>query len=63
MAPEIYNARYNEKVDVWSAGIILYEIVIKISSYPKISGEVPFYGQYDWDIQKKVKENDVNFNR
>jgi serine/threonine protein kinase len=27
MAPEIYKGVYNEKVDIWSLGIIIYKLV------------------------------------
>ena len=44
-APEIYsNSCYDEKVDIWSAGICLYMMMNK--------GETPFYHQ---DIPKMIK--------
>ena len=36
-APEIFtNAYYNEKIDIWSAGIVLYMM---------LSGKQPFYSE------------------
>ena len=36
MAPEILGRRYNHKVDIWAAGVVMYLL---------ISGELPFFGQ------------------
>lgn len=48
MAPEIYNREnYTSKVDVWSVGVIAYQLIFK---------ELYFTGKNKWDIEKKVKE-------
>lgn len=36
MAPEMVGKKYNEKCDIWSAGVILYIM---------LSGEPPFNGK------------------
>ena len=53
MAPEILNKRsYNTKVDIFSAGIILYII---------LSGRAPFYGTNSNEILVKNKECRLQF--
>lgn len=32
MAPEIFSKHYDEKIDVWAAGILLYELVLIINT-------------------------------
>jgi calcium-dependent protein kinase len=45
MAPEVLKENYDEKCDVWSAGILLY---IMLCGYP------PFNGKSDEEIFKKI---------
>jgi calcium-dependent protein kinase len=45
---------YNEKCDVWSAGILLY---IMLCGYP------PFNGKNDKDIYKKIQIGDFAFDK
>ena len=52
MAPEVLQGKYNEKCDLWSAGIILY---IMICGYP------PFEGESNSEILNKIKTTEVNF--
>ncbi len=45
MAPEVLKENYDEKCDVWSAGILLY---IMLCGYP------PFNGKSDDEIFLKI---------
>ena len=52
VSPEILQGKYNEKCDVWSAGVILYVL---------LSGEPPFNGPSDGVIYSKIKQLKFNF--
>ena len=47
VSPEILQGKYNEKCDVWSAGVILYVL---------LSGEPPFNGPSDGVIYSKIRQ-------
>ena len=53
VAPEVVaGSEYNEKVDVWSAGVILYVM---------LAGIVPFYGETAGEIFEKVLRGNLRF--
>lgn len=52
IAPEVLNADYDEKCDIWSAGVILY---ILLCGYP------PFGGDSEEEIMEEVKNGKFDF--
>ena len=52
VSPEILQGSYNEKCDIWSAGVILYVL---------LSGEPPFNGPSDSVIYSKIKKMKFSF--
>ena len=53
MAPEIIdNSGYNEKVDVWAAGILMYNM---------LTGVDPFSAEDDIDYKDNIKFKEINF--
>ena len=47
VSPEILSGKYNEKCDIWSAGVILYVL---------LSGDPPFNGPSDGVIYSKIRK-------
>ena len=52
ISPEILNGKYNQKCDIWSAGVILYAI---------LSGCFPFEGDTDKEIFNAIKNKKYQF--
>ena len=53
MAPEVIEENYDEKCDIWSAGVILYMLIAK---------KAPFEGKDKEKIMDKIVEEDYNKN-
>ena len=47
IAPEVLEGNYNEKCDVWSAGVILFFL---------LCGRLPFYGNSEEEIYSNIKK-------
>lgn len=52
MAPEVFEANYDEKCDIWSCGVVLYVL---------LSGCFPFDGENDREVIQKILCSDVQF--
>ena len=46
MAPEMLYGKYNKEVDVWSMGVIIYQM---------LTGEYPFDGFRSNDVAEKIR--------
>ena len=55
MSPEVLNLNYTEKCDIWSVGIVAYEILSKLRPFDNFSGDNENifnqikYGSFEFD--------------
>lgn len=52
IAPEVLNASYTEKCDIWSIGVITFML---------LSGKAPFFGKDDAAIFAMVRKGNFEF--
>ena len=53
IAPEVFLQNYNNKIDIWSMGVVLYIM---------LSGKVPFPGRTEPEIITNVIKGEFHFN-
>jgi len=53
IAPEVFLQKYNQKIDIWSMGVVLYIM---------LSGKVPFPGRTEPEIIHNVIKGEFHFN-
>ncbi len=53
IAPEVFLQHYDQKIDIWSMGVVLYIM---------LSGKVPFPGRTEPEIIQNVMKGEFHFN-
>lgn len=53
LSPESISLQYSLASDIWSYGILAYKI---------FHGKLPFEGENNYEIFKKIRESDININ-
>lgn len=53
MAPEIFSQKYDEKVDIWSTGVLLFKL---------LTGHLPFFGKNPEEIELKIRNASIPLN-
>lgn len=52
MAPEVFKSGFDYKVDVWSVGVILFQM---------LSGDNPFHANNETEVISKITSGNYNF--
>jgi calcium-dependent protein kinase len=54
IAPEVLKGRYGKECDVWSLGVLLYQIV---------TGDMPFNGNDEKEVFGKIKKGEFSYSK
>lgn len=53
-APESFKGGYDERIDMWATGVVLYEI---------LTGESPFFSEYRCEAREKILNETLSFDQ
>lgn len=51
-APESFKGGYDERIDMWATGVILYEM---------LTGSLPFFSEYRCEAKEKILNEKLAF--